>query len=137
MAGSDQFVWFSFQCLFFSCCLLTGCYFCCCGFCCCCCFCCGKCKPDVDEDAEVPDLAQFEEGETRGETAATTTDGASGDPIVSEPKPSGAPIVVSEPPPSYEQVTGNSTAAEAAADENTALNGGDKVGYTPGNLKRS
>ena len=49
-----------FQCVFWSCCLLTGCYFCCCGcFCCCCC--CGKCKPEPDEDAEVPDLAQFEE----------------------------------------------------------------------------
>jgi DnaJ family protein C protein 5 len=66
-----------FQCLFATCCCLTGC---CC--CCCCCgcfnFCCGKCKPDLPEDEETPDIADFEDAEDEdGEKVVTSQPGAS------------------------------------------------------------
>lgn len=123
-----------FQCFFWSCCLLTGCYF---GFClcCCCCFCCGKCKPDVDEDGEVPDVAEFEgeaEDEEKGHkaddviTVQPTSNGASkenaSDP---EPRPSSAAIPL--PPP------GSTIVVMEEPNETTALNSsGEKAKYTAG-----
>lgn len=130
----------TFQCLFWSCCLLTGCYFCCCGFCCCCCLCCGKWKPKVDEDDEVPDVAEFENDDVVTEQPTTSSEGgvAAGGGAEAAKTASGE----EPPPPSYEEVVTNqptstavaaedSSTSTAAADENTALNNGDKVGYTP------
>lgn len=127
-----------FQCVFWSCCLLTGCYFCCCGcFCCCCC--CGKCKPETDENEEVPDISQFEQ-EDRGENAAAneendvvTNQPARGDdtsiPVI-PPSSSGA---ATDAPPSYsEAIIVNKNSQEfTKPNETTALNSGDKTGYTP------
>lgn len=111
--------WFQFA--FWTCCLLTGCYFCCCGcFCCCCC--CGKCKPETDETDEVPDISMFE-NEQRGENAAA--DG--GDNVVTD-----QPIVVDAPPPTYNDVINENNSQESTKpNETTALNNGEKVGYTP------
>nr|XP_002125325.1 dnaJ homolog subfamily C member 5 isoform X1 [Ciona intestinalis] len=58
--GEDNLrTYFAFQsplakCLSIFCCLATGCCFCCC--CCCFCFncCCGACKPELDEEFDIP-----------------------------------------------------------------------------------
>jgi len=123
-----------FQCIFWSCCLITGCYFCCCGFCCCCCFCFGKCKPKEPDDTEVPDVADFED-----ENQPAGTGGSNDDVVTTQPKAStnadsggggggggGGAAIAMPPPPSYEE-----SKDAAAAGESTALNNGDKVGYTP------
>jgi len=122
-----------FQCIFWSCCLLTGCFFCCCGFCCCC-FCCGKCKPKETDDTEVPDLADFQEDNNQAETNQASGSTAGAVPVTEQPKPTGAsssdPIVLG--PPSYDESSAPiKTGDTDAADESTALNNGDKVGYTP------
>jgi len=126
----------AFQCLFWSCCLLTGCFFgCCCG-CCCCCFCCGKWKPKVDDEDEVPDVADFEDAEdvvTEQPSAAAggASAGASADASATPSAPSAEPSVEpsannkaasspttndnEKPPPSYEEVV-TSSASKAAAE---------------------
>lgn len=127
--------WFQFA--FWTCCLLTGCYFCCCGcFCCCCC--CGKCKPETDENEEVPDISQFE-NDHRGENEAAT-DG--NDVITSQPErdnntsnvstaPSNQEAAADAPPPYTEVMEEKNSPDSTKPNETTALNSGDKVGYTP------
>lgn len=121
-----------FQCIFWSCCLLTGCFFCCCGFCCCC-FCCGKCKPKETDETEVPDVAEFEEDNNQAETNQQPSSTAGADPVTVQPKPTNASssdaIVLG--PPSYDESTVPNKTGDTDADESTALNNGDKVGYTP------
>jgi len=147
-----------FQCIFWSCCLLTGCFFCCCGFCCGCCFCCGKCKPEPPEDTEVPDVADFEDEANQAQGGATSGPSAndSSKPtneevvVTAQPKAAandsgggggaiplggGPPIIAMPPPPAYEEALANNTkgpeTTTTAPGESTALNNGDKVGYTP------
>lgn len=126
-----------FQCVFWSCCLLTGCYFCCCGcFCCCCC--CGKCKPEPDEDAEVPDLAEFEQDHDQGETnednertenVVTSQPGMPDDTTIPMGFATTSPAATDAAPPSYSEAI--ILGSNAKPDETTALNSGDKMGYTP------
>jgi len=128
--------WFQFA--FWTCCLLTGCYFCCCGcFCCCCC--CGKCKPEPDENEEVPDISEFE-NEHRGQNQ-TTTDGD--DVVTNQPgrdndasnstvPPTNSEVVADAPPPSYQDAVNEKNSQDSIKpNETTALNAGEKVGYTP------
>lgn len=112
-----------FQCAFWTCCLLTGCYFCCCGcFCCCCC--CGKCKPETDEAEGVPDISEFEDVVTNQPVREDNTS----IPII-PPSASGAPTDV---PPSYSEAINVGNSHEIIKpNETTALNAGDKSGYTP------
>lgn len=128
--------WFQFA--FWTCCLLTGCYFCCCGcFCCCCC--CGKCKPEPDENEEVPDIAEFE-NEQRGEnTAANDGDDVvtiqpARDNVTSNPTEpqSSSGSTADVPPPCYSEVIREKSSQDLSKpNETTALNSGDKTGYTP------
>lgn len=117
-----------FKCFFWSSCLLTlGCFCCCC--CCFCCFgfCCGKCQPKVEDDAEVPDLAEFE-GEEDHEKHET-------DPDIVTVQPGAADTVITMPPPPPPSSNSDSNKPAAVAiplpppDENTALNQGEKKTY--------
>jgi len=124
-----------FQCIFWSCCLLTGCFFCCCGFCCCC-MCCGKCKPKEPDDSEVPDVAEFEEDNQAGETNQQSGSAAQADPVTVQPKSTnevnaGSSDAIVLPPPTYDETPAPNKTGDTDADESTALNNGDKVGYTP------
>jgi len=133
--------WFQFA--FWTCCLLTGCYFCCCGcFCCCCC--CGKCKPETDENEEVPDISQFE-NDHRGDNEAAT---AGNDVITSQPErdnntsnvssASNKQETATDSPPTYNEAMEERQSQDSTKpNETTALNSGDKVGYTPGNMTES
>lgn len=113
--------WFQFA--FWTCCLLTGCYFCCCGcFCCCCC--CGKCKPESEENEEVPDLAEFED--------VVTSQPARDVPSNATEPLSSAGVTSDVPPPSYSEVISEKSSQDLSKpNETTALNSGDKPGYTP------
>jgi len=128
--------WFQFA--FWTCCLLTGCYFCCCGcFCCCCC--CGKCKPEADESEEVPDISEFENEQRRenatGDDVVTNQPGRENEassPTIVNPIPSESGATSSAPPPSYSEVVHEKSSQDLEKpNETTALNAGEKVGYTP------
>lgn len=113
--------WFQFA--FWTCCLLTGCYFCCCGcFCCCCC--CGKCKPETDENEEVPDISQFEDVITSQPERDNNTSNVS-------TAPSNQEAAADAPPPYTEVMEEKNSPDSTKPNETTALNSGDKVGYTP------
>jgi len=113
-----QSTWF--KALFGTCCLLTGCYFCCCCLCCCFC-CCGKCAPKMEEEDEVPDVADLQDEDVDDEQGAGAGEGK--DSTVTEqprhgsslPGPSSprtesqsasenSPLAPSEAPPSYDSV---------------------------------
>uniref|UniRef100_H2Z0S4 J domain-containing protein n=1 Tax=Ciona savignyi TaxID=51511 RepID=H2Z0S4_CIOSA len=86
------------------CCLITGCCFCCC--CCCFCFncCCGACKPELDEEFNVPpeDLAD-DDSET----------------VTSQPQGSSPPSATPLPDSSNEKVP--LTSAQQTQDYQTNL----------------
>merc|ERR1712080_304071 len=107
-----------------TCCLLTGCYFCCCGcFCCCCC--CGKCKPETDENDEVPDISEFED-------VVTSQPGRDNEASNSTVPPTNSEVVADAPPPSYQDAVNKKNSQDSIKpNETTALNAGEKVGYTP------
>jgi DnaJ family protein C protein 5 len=112
-----------FQCAFWSCCILTGCFFGCCCFCCCC-FCCGKCKPkNVKNDAECPDLAEFEADVVTQEPVAATKS----ETVIVMPAPESATAATSD---------SNASITLPPPDETTVLNQGDKKAYTPDLYKK-
>jgi hypothetical protein len=115
-----------FQCLIIATCCLTGC--CCCGcFCCCFNFCCGKCKPELPDDEDTPDLAEFEGADEEEEGVVT-----------SQPESaSEGPTVIAMPPPAYEAAT-VADGGKLEPTETTALKTGAKgtTNYTDAGEKQ-
>merc|ERR1712141_792313 len=87
-----------------------------------------KMQPEADESEEVPDISEFEDVVTN----QPGRENEASSPTIVNPIPSESGATSSAPPPSYSEVVHEKSSQDLEKpNETTALNAGEKVGYTP------